>query len=996
MAIQPLDLRLDKLNQQLVENDQFADIASQPRVDPGIDATIPQTRPDAIDPDEKDIQVAGLVDVVGMVARKLKGVEIRKPPSAPVSPEAKAAAEAEDTAKAAIATGTTTSPTEAKIAGKVEASKKPGLTPEAFATQRKDVQDLRATTPPELEKPPLTAFNLPRIDGPEDLKSTVEAINRAAGIKTEHITFDDVVESAKAAGAGPKFINDLINGKLEVNPKNTHLAFQAQIASAKKLDELTAKVANGSATPTEVAEAGQLIHFHSVLQQSVKGYQTNVAQSLAVMRIPRDGAIDISNILQTMGAETDLVRFAQAYQDLKTPEAKADLIRSMAQGNPWEKLFTVYVNGLLSRPGTQIKNALSNTIFLPLRMAERAGAAAVGSLRSAVGLGGDTAYEFAEIPAMLASTPTAINNGWQLLSHAFVNGVPKGWVDPVKIGRQQARMELFNYKADGSLLSTGLKAINYTVTMPGRLLMSADEFFKGVNYTQELAAEAARLKINAYDEALATNAAYLKKHPGGKDLLDPEKFAQDKVDQFLLEPPDYVANLAEVGTFTQKLEGMAGKLQASMTPNTGTGFALRTQMPFIGTPVNILGEVVSRTPLAPFTKTYWAAMKAGGKEADMANVKLGLSSAWMYSASQMATNGTITGAGPGDKGTRQAMERQGWQPYSIVFDVSNIKEDVRDVFSQFPGTRFGSGDYSGKVFVSYQGMEPVGALLSIPADYADYVRYEQDDSRVNAYVGGAVFGLANYMLEHPFLTGVSNIATLIGGNVPNTRQHLVNMVNGIAKMGTTAVLKSVEPLSGFVTGVKEKIDPYRRDYQADPNLPAGVKGLMDALNKWRSETPGLSEELPPMLNIWSEPVEHEYAWAPFRMREGKMREVDQALIQLNANVSMPTRTASRMSETLGKSVDTKLTAEEYNEMLRIANDKLGLESHVMAVIKGFKEDGMEEDKLVFYQDAVKKVFGDVFTSAKKLLVEESIYSSDIKKRIEDKGARLKEFGRGAK
>ena len=245
MAIQPLDLRLDKLNQQLVENDQLADIVSQPRVDPGIDATIPQTRPDAIDPDEKDIQVAGLVDVVGMVARKLKGVEIRKPPSAPVSPEAKAAAEAEDTAKAAIATGTTTSPTEAKIAGKVEASKKPGLTPEAFATQRKDVQDLRATTPPELEKPPLTAFNLPRIDGPEDLKSTVEAINRAAGIKTEHITFDDVVESAKAAGAGPKFINDLINGKLEVNPKNTHLAFQAQIASAKKLDELTAKVANG-------------------------------------------------------------------------------------------------------------------------------------------------------------------------------------------------------------------------------------------------------------------------------------------------------------------------------------------------------------------------------------------------------------------------------------------------------------------------------------------------------------------------------------------------------------------------------------------------------------------------------------------------------------------------------------------------------------------------------------------------------------------------------
>jgi len=44
-------------------------------------------------------------------------------------------------------------------------------------------------------------------------------------------------------------------------------------------------------------------------------------------------------------------------------------------------------------------------------------------------------------------------------------------------------------------------------------------------------------------------------------------------------------------------------------------------------------------------------------------------------------------------------------------------------------------------------------------------------------------------------------------------------------------VKTVEPLSGLVTSTKEKIDPLRRDYQADPNLPAGVKGVMQALNK---------------------------------------------------------------------------------------------------------------------------------------------------------------------
>lgn len=983
MSLQPLDIRLDKLNQELADTESRIDAVSQPKVDPDIDATVPPIAPDALDP---GVQVAGLgTGLVTEIVKKMGKVNIRKPPTAPVAPDAVAAAAVEDTTKAAIATGTTTSKTEAKIAAKVEVSKQPSLTPDAFITQRKDIQDLRQTTDPAMEKPPELAFNLPLMATTEDVKSTIETINQAVGIKTKNITFDDVKAAAENAGIGPKFIDDIFSGKLEVSPENTYKALNAMVASAKNLDALAAKVADGSASPTELAQMAQTIHFHSVLQQSVKGYQTNVAQSLAVMRMPRDGAVDISAIMENFGNETDIVKFAQAYLDVKTPEGKANLIREMAQGNPWEKLFTVYVNGILSRPSTHIKNALSNTVFLPWRMTERAGAAALGDLRAGIGLGGESSYELMEIPTMLASVPTAINNGWQLMSHAFANGVPKGWTDPVKVARQQSRMELFNYKADGSLLSSGLKAVNYITTLPGRSLMSADEFFKGVNYTLELSAETARLGIQTFDDALKA----------GSSVADAMKARDSAIDKFLLDPPDYVSNLAETGTFTQKLEGTAGKLQSSINPNTATGFALRTQMPFIATPVNIMGEVLSRTPLAPFTKSYWAAMKAGGKEADMANVKLGLGSAAIYGFSEMATNGLTTGSGPGDKGTRQAMERQGWQPYSFVIDTSGVEGDIRDIFSPFPGTRFGSGEYAGKVFVSYQGMEPVGALMGMAADYVDYARYEQDDSRINAYAGGLVFGVANYMLEHPFLTGVSNIATLMGGNVPNTREHLVNIMNGIAKMGSYTMAKAVEPLSGAVTSVKEKVDPLRRDYQADPNLPAGIKGLMDGLNKWKSETPGLSEDLPPMLNIWGEPVEHDFAWSPIRMKEGKQRPVDQALIQLNANVSMPSRTVSKKDQDTGISTPTKLTIDEFNEMLRIANNEMNLESEVMAAVDIVKED-KNPDNLIFHQNVVKKVFGDVFEAAKKKLMEDSIYSSDINKRIADKAQRLKQFGQGAK
>jgi hypothetical protein len=982
MALQPLDIRLDKLNQELADIESRIDAVSLPKVDPDIDATVPTITPDALDP---GVQVAGLGSgLTEMLVKKISKVDIRKPPTPPVTPDAVAAAAVEDTTKAAIATGTTTSKTEAKIAAKVEAAKQPSLTPDAFISQRKDIEDLRQTVDPALEKPPELAFNLPLMATTEDVKSTIETINQAVGIKTKNITFDDVKALAEGAGIGPKFIDDLTSGKLEVSPENTYKALNAMVASAKNLDALAAKVADGTATPTELAQMAQTIHFHSVLQQSVKGYQTNVAQSLAVMRMPREGAVDIAAIMENFGNETDIVKFAQAYLDVKTPEGKANLIREMAQGSPWEKLFTVYVNGLLARPSTHVKNFLSNTIFLPWRMFERAGAATLGELRAGIGLSGDTSYELIEVPAMLASTGTAVRNGWQLMSHAFANGVPKGWTDPVKIARQQARMDLLNYR-NGSMLSWMPRSINFIATLPGRSLMSADEFFKGINYTYELTAETARLGVQTYDDALKA----------GLSAADAAKARDAAIDQFLLEPPDYVANLAEVGTFTQKLEGVASKLAASLNPNTATGFALRTQMPFISTPINIMGEVVSRTPLAPFTKSYWAAMKAGGKEADMANVKLGLGAAAIYGFSEMATSGLITGSGPGDKGTRQAMERQGWQPYSFVIDISNVKEDIRDIFSQFPGTRFGSGDYAGKVFVSYQGLEPIGALMGMSADYVDYARYEQDDSRINAYAGGLVFGMANYMLEHPFLTGVSNIATLMGGNVPNTREHLVNIMNGIAKMGSYTMAKSVEPLSGAVTSVKEKIDPYRRDYQADPNLPAGIKGLMDGLNKWKAETPGLSEGLPPLLNIWGEPIEHEFAWSPIRIKEGKHRPVDQALIQLNANVSMPSRTVSKKDPSTGISTQTKLTTQEYNEMLRIANYEMNLESEVMAAVDVVKQD-KNPDNLIFHQNVIKKVFGDVFEAARKKLTEESIYSSDINKRIADKAQRLKQFGQGAK
>lgn len=979
MANRPLDQRLEQLTQDTAELEQRVDLASAPTGSPLETATIPEIPPEVEMAD--GVQVAGgRMELIGEVLRRVKKTDIR-PELKPLSPEAANAAALSDLQKAAPQAGAGM-PTEARVAGKIEQAKAVSPTPQQVVAEKPGVAAMTG------EKPPTAAFNMPLIDTEESVKQTMMVL--AKNVETQRGTFAGWQEAAEAAGFGPKFIDELTSGKLAVSPENVILASKAQIGIMQHLDGLLAKVADGTATPTELAEAAQSVAFSNVIQQSVKGYQTNIAQSLAVMRMPRTGGAEMASIIEQFGNQTDIVKFAQAYLDLKTADGKADLIRSMAQGNAWEKMFGVYVNGLLSRPGTQIKNFLSNTLFIPYRMTERGVAAGIGKLRTVVGLGSDDVYQFAELPAMLASTPTAIRNGWELAKHAFSTGVPKGWQDPTKIARQQARMELFNYKADDSLLSAGMKGLNYTVTLPGRMLMTSDEFFKGINYTYELSAEATRTGVVAYDEALRA----------GMSTDDALKAQAAAVDKFLLEPPEYIAGLAETGTFTQRLTGALGEFQAMTTPNSAAKFALRTQMPFISTPVNVIGESLARTPFAIFTQPFWSAMKAGGKEADMAITKVGLGAAALYTFKEFSTSGMVTGSGPGEKGNREAMVRQGWQPYSIVLDFSTADEESRQALSKFPtSVTYGSGDYAGKVFISYQGMEPIGALIAMAADYADYARYEQDDSRLNAYVGGAAFGLMNYIMESPFLQGISNMASLLGGNVPNTRQNLIRQINGLAEFATTAALKTFQPLSGSATSVKEQIDPYRRDYQMNPNAPAGLKGVLDALNKHRANTPGLSADLPPVLNLFAEPVEHEYAWSPLRMRGGKNEDLNQALIQLHPNLTMPTRTASMEVQTKPGAkpinANTNLDAREYNKMLEIANEKLKLQDNLMNVVKFVQRDG-GRNSLYHYQNLLDKVKNETFEKARQMLLEDKEFGPAIKERINEKANRLQEFGKGAR
>jgi hypothetical protein len=205
--------------------------------------------------------------------------------------------------------------------------------------------------------------------------------------------------------------------------------------------------------------------------------------------------------------------------------------------------------------------------------------------------------------------------------------------------------------------------------------------------------------------------------------------------------------------------------------------------------------------------------------------------------------------------------------------------------------------------------------------------------------------------------------------------------------------RTVIPLSGLVTSVREKTDPYQREYKIDANaessLPTGIRqGINDVLNT----VPGLSDTLPLKLNLWGEPVEYEYAWAPIRMKEGKQTEADQIIIQTGAKVKMPARNLTEAVEK-GLSVTVDLNPNEYNEMLLIANDPAGL--NLQEGIVGYAEE-IKDLPLYRQQSMINDYIQETFSKARKLLYTNSQYSEDIQARIQERADIIRDVGQGAK
>jgi hypothetical protein len=437
-------------------------------------------------------------------------------------------------------------------------------------------------------------FNLSRYQT-EDAAAIVGGVADALNIRTKAVTFQEIKDKAAESGIGEAFLSRLIgtDGKMMANAVETYKALEVLESSANELDKLFKMVNSGTATDVDKLKLRQQIAFHGLIQRGVKGIQTETARSLAVFRIPRDGnAAIVRQVIDEYGGDAALSDLAKSYLTLESRAAQNALVEKSMMSSVKDVWFTTYINGLLSSAVSHAKNIVSNSTFGLYQMPERLMAAfysnvlppGVRSFRALVPGSDAEKIGYDEALTMIQSLRNGMVEGFDLATTAFKKNQPNDLMSKIEAQRGTALPPISSAGFGIEQDKWFGKAIDYygtAVTLPGRMLMAEDEFFKGVLYRMELNTLITRRSKTVYRDSLDS----------GMSEVDALAKAEAETISLFQNPPrdlDEAAVLfAQKGTFTAELPPALKNLQQTFNHP-----ALKIVVPFFKTPANIGLQVI--------------------------------------------------------------------------------------------------------------------------------------------------------------------------------------------------------------------------------------------------------------------------------------------------------------------------------------------------------------------------------------------------------------------
>ena len=309
---------------------------------------------------------------------------------------------------------------------------------------------------------------------------------------------------------------------------------------------------------------------------------------------------------------------------------------------------------------------------------------------------------------------------------------------------------------------------NPIISLPSRMMIGADDFFKTLTARQKVQTDAmykAMSEAKNADDVDGLFDSYMKEFskkidPTTGRILDPT----------LLE-------YAERATFQQD-PGSQVNAMANWLNNTPFGIG-RIFVPFIRTPANILAYAGQHTPgLARFLTQYKEAIRTGdelliaelkGREA-IGAMTVGI-------AGFAAANGLITGNGPVDPEER-AIWLQTHRPMSIKL---------------------------GDAWVSYQPIEPLSTIMATIADIAMLGNMGAANA-AERLAGQVSFAIAAAVTEKSYLAGLAGISDILDPR---------NMTADGVTRGLLSTANNFLPFSGARRGLANAIDPYMKEVDGE-------------------------------------------------------------------------------------------------------------------------------------------------------------------------------------
>lgn len=734
-----------------------------------------------------------------------------------------------------------------------------------------------------------TYVNFARINSPDDVKAVMGQMAdlQASSIKEVARGVQSHAQTAKLAESMGMTVDDLLTRR-KGQPLNAEQALAARnlwSASGEKLLEFAKKAAEPNAGAVDQFNFRRMLAIHHSIQSEVVAARTETARALNSWAIPSGSGLEKARAIQVMldgsGAEATSKQLADRL--LKLTEAGADpaaiaLYAERAAGaKTMDAVKEVWINGLLSSPKTHIVNTTSNTAVAFQQIYERKAAEAISSVTGGGVVSGESA-------AMAHGVIESTKDAFRMAAKALKTGETGSALGKIDLPRTRA----VSSEALGQTgaIGRGVDFLGNAVNIPGRLLGAEDEFFKTIGYRMELHAQALR---NATEEGFTGPAL------------------ATRMREIIANPPDHIkinaADAALYSTFTNQAGDFGQavmKLRNIDSPLNPLPFIL----PFVRTPLNIARYAFERSPLAPLVGQWRADIAAGGARADLALARMSTGTMVMMTALDYADSNLMTGRGPKDAGQREAMTRQGWQPYSIKV---------------------------GDRYYSYNRTDPFGMTMGFAADIAESIRHgeiDQDDAdEWNEVMAMTIAAVSQVSINKTYLSGMANFVEMMSDPTRYSERYVTDLV------------ASFVPATSLSSAIAQAADPIARERNS----------IGDAVS---AKIIGLSDNLPPKRNLWGAEISRASGlgktydfFSPVASRAVDATPIDTEILRLSESqtrgFSAPPERIRKRSSFDGVRVNFKDWPDVYDEYVKLAGNGvkhpawgLGAKDYLNKVIAG--------------------------------------------------------------